>query len=60
MSLCDRLVNEPFEEEQQQFEKQPEQEFFGEEGKWPSPLAYLYFNLRTCHFIKTYFMYPLH
>ena len=63
MSLCDRLVNEQFEEEQQepqQFEEEPEQEYFGEEGKWSSPPAYLFLNLCTCHFIKTYFMYPLH
>lgn len=45
MSLCDRLVNEQFEEEQQepqQFEEEPEQEYFGDEGKWSSPPAYLF------------------
>ena len=47
MSLCDRLVNEQFEEEQQepqQFEEEPEPEYFGEEGKWSSPPAYLFWT----------------
>jgi hypothetical protein len=44
MSLCDRLVNEPFveEQDQQQFEKAQGQEFFEEEGKWSSPPTFLY------------------